>query len=145
MAAVYDQEMPARLIAHLPNGPAASFWLEDDRHCLIGRGRDCDIRIDHPSVSRQHLRLHVQNGQAALRDLGSKNGTQVDGERVGACALVTSHWLQLGEILCQFELFVAEQASLVRQRQQSRLDQSRTLGDQVAAAAQSARSLCVGR
>jgi DNA-binding winged helix-turn-helix (wHTH) protein len=42
---------------------------------LLGREKAVDVRIDEIGVSRRHARIVVANGQAALEDLGSKNGT----------------------------------------------------------------------
>jgi DNA-binding winged helix-turn-helix (wHTH) protein len=49
---------------------------------VIGRAPDAQIFIDAPSISRQHARVVVTNGEAALEDAGSKNGTQLNGRRV---------------------------------------------------------------
>jgi DNA-binding NtrC family response regulator len=49
---------------------------------LIGSAPRCDIRVDHPTVSRRHARLHAQGGRVHLEDLGSSNGTRVNGRLV---------------------------------------------------------------
>jgi len=49
---------------------------------LIGRTPDCTVRIDSPQVSRHHARIRVHAGRATVEDLGSKNGTFVDGARL---------------------------------------------------------------
>jgi hypothetical protein len=49
---------------------------------LIGRTPDCAVRIDSPQVSRHHARIRVHAGRATVEDLGSKNGTFVDGARL---------------------------------------------------------------
>ena len=50
---------------------------------VVGRSRECDIRIDDGNVSRRHFEL-VQEGPTAwaVADLGSTNGTEVNGRRV---------------------------------------------------------------
>jgi pSer/pThr/pTyr-binding forkhead associated (FHA) protein len=50
---------------------------------VVGRSRECDIRIDEGNVSRRHFEL-VQEGPTAwaVADLGSTNGTEVNGRRV---------------------------------------------------------------
>jgi adenylate cyclase len=50
---------------------------------MIGRGRDSEIRVINKSLSRQHARIVVErSGRAMIEDVGSKNGTFVDGRRV---------------------------------------------------------------
>ena len=64
---------------------------------LIGRDRDCAVRIDADSVSRHHAKLTVRHGEAAIEDLGSKNGTWISGERIrGIVGLGDGVSLRLG-------------------------------------------------
>ncbi len=55
---------------------------------LVGRGEDCDLRVDHKSVSKRHCVLVRTDGLVLLRDLGSTNGTRVNGTRVRRAALL---------------------------------------------------------
>ncbi|MDR9450443.1 MAG: DUF3662 and FHA domain-containing protein [Acidimicrobiia bacterium] len=50
-----------------------------DNRCLIGRAETCDITIGHPGVSRTHALLWRESGEVWVSDLGSANGTEVDG------------------------------------------------------------------
>jgi len=58
---------------------------------VIGRRSSCDIVLEYPNVSQQHCELQLQNGYWLIRDLGSRNGVKVNGERVD------SKWLQPGD------------------------------------------------
>jgi adenylate cyclase len=49
---------------------------------LIGRRESCDITLEFPNVSSRHCELEFVGGYWRLRDLGSSNGTKVNGERV---------------------------------------------------------------
>lgn len=49
---------------------------------VIGRSRECDISLAAAHLSRRHVKLFVQDGLLYLRDLGSANGTYLNGERV---------------------------------------------------------------
>ncbi len=49
---------------------------------LIGRDREAVVWIDDESVSRRHARISIADGGASIEDLGSKNGTWVDGNRI---------------------------------------------------------------
>ena len=57
-----------------------SFTL--DRPRLVGRCADCDIAIDDPAFADRHARLEVQGESVVLRDLGSGEGSVVNGEPV---------------------------------------------------------------
>ena len=49
---------------------------------LIGRGSDCDLRLRESAISRHHCLLRVRGGEATLADLGSANGTFVNGQQI---------------------------------------------------------------
>ncbi|HET9656140.1 MAG TPA: FhaA domain-containing protein [Kineosporiaceae bacterium] len=51
---------------------------------VLGRALDADVVLDDPGVSRRHAEIHLIDGRARVIDLGSTNGTFVDGERVHA-------------------------------------------------------------
>ena len=51
-------------------------------HLVIGRDPDCDVVIAHPIVSKKHAEIVNQNGKSLIVDLGSVNGTFVNGIRV---------------------------------------------------------------
>ena len=54
----------------------------------LGRDPDCDLTIDDPSVSRHHAQLSLQGEQLVVQDLGSSNGTWLDGRALGRDAVV---------------------------------------------------------
>lgn len=49
---------------------------------LIGRGADCDFRVHEEDISRHHCLIHLRGAEITLTDLGSSNGTTVNGQRV---------------------------------------------------------------
>jgi len=53
-----------------------------DTLLTIGRGPNCDLVVDHRSVSRVHAKLHAVSGRFWIEDLGSSNGTRVQGEQI---------------------------------------------------------------
>ncbi len=57
---------------------------------------DVDIVLDDPGVSRRHAEVHVVDGRARVIDLGSTNGTFVDGERVHAGTLTDGSTITVG-------------------------------------------------
>ncbi|MCE9580403.1 MAG: sigma 54-interacting transcriptional regulator [Deltaproteobacteria bacterium] len=56
-----------------------AFPLPLEGAVTVGRGSGCEVRIDAPSLSRQHLRLEIVAGQLRVTDLDSANGTRVGG------------------------------------------------------------------
>jgi DNA-binding winged helix-turn-helix (wHTH) protein len=72
---------------------------------IIGRDPDAAVRVDFPSVSRRHARIVVSSNGATIEDLGSKNGTLVQGERVsGATQLADFDDLQVGSVQMTFRI-----------------------------------------
>ncbi|MFC6239410.1 FhaA domain-containing protein [Longivirga aurantiaca] len=67
----------------------------------IGRGSDVDIRVDDPGVSRHHAEI-LLGREVVLRDLGSTNGTYVDGVQVGEVVLRDGATVQLGSVRLTF-------------------------------------------
>lgn len=72
----------------LRGGDALTRAIPDRGELLIGRGPEADLRIDEPDVSRRHAKLVRQDGKTLLLDLGSRNGTWLNAERVVAPRLV---------------------------------------------------------
>ncbi|MFC5570746.1 FHA domain-containing protein [Lysobacter yangpyeongensis] len=112
--------MQARLIAYPPDTAAVSRWLQPDRGLRIGRDPGCDLVIAHPSVSRTHAELYHRDGRWWLRDLGSKNGSFVDGIAVADHPLPAQCWLRLGDSYCDFGELDDRQAEALRDRQHDR-------------------------
>lgn len=63
---------------------------------VIGRSTDADIVLDDAGVSRRHAEVHLIDGRARVIDLGSTNGTFVDGERVHAGNLSEGSTITVG-------------------------------------------------
>jgi len=54
----------------------------DNLNITIGREKECDVVLEHNSVSRKHARLWLENGELWIEDLGSKNGTFIQNKLV---------------------------------------------------------------
>ncbi|MBM3308098.1 MAG: SpoIIE family protein phosphatase [Candidatus Eisenbacteria bacterium] len=65
------------------NGTRVSLELRDGDQ-VVGRAPESDIRLEHRSVSRRHALVSVAGGRVTVTDLGSRNGTRVDGARIAA-------------------------------------------------------------
>ncbi len=68
---------------------------------MIGRGAEADLRLDDPGVSRRHAEI-VLSDPPRITDLGSTNGTFVDGERVASAELYDGAKLALGSVTLVF-------------------------------------------
>lgn len=67
---------------------------------VVGRHRDCGLRIPCAEVSRRHCILRLRDGTLSLEDLGSLNGVYVNGERVrGSQELQAGDRLEIGPVV----------------------------------------------
>ena len=57
-------------------------WAIETNEMLVGRGNDCDIVLPERQVSRHHLKILHDTDGYTLQDLGSKNGTHLNGKQV---------------------------------------------------------------
>jgi hypothetical protein len=111
--------MPVRLTAYLPNA-AAWRLLRTQAPIRIGRAADCEFQVDHPSVSRSHAELSWQAPAWRLRDLGSKNGSFVEGRPIDCASLGDSAWFRVGDVVCEFASVDDEEAANLEHRQEMR-------------------------
>jgi len=65
----------------VPTGGGDVIYLRREK-LLAGRRESCDIRLRFPNVSAHHCELTLREGYWYVRDLGSRNGTKVNGRRV---------------------------------------------------------------
>ncbi|WP_348650566.1 DUF3662 and FHA domain-containing protein [Catellatospora sp. KI3] len=70
----------------------------------IGRGDQANLRLPDVGISRRHARLDFDGAQVVLTDLGSTNGTMVNGQRVSAVALNPGDMIQIGTTTLTFRV-----------------------------------------
>jgi DNA-binding winged helix-turn-helix (wHTH) protein len=96
-----------------PDVAGVKLWLVFDRRHIflvegvnvLGRAADAAIPIDSPGISRQHARIVVTAGDAMLEDLGSKNGTHVNGRRITTpVRLADGNEIRLGAVVMTFRI-----------------------------------------
>ncbi len=94
----------AAFLVHIyPTGPAmGSRYALGDAPLVIGRGEDCDIRIEHDTVSRRHIRVVPSGDGYAVSDLGSTNGTFVNNAPVTRHLLHDGDYLRVGKCIYRF-------------------------------------------
>ena len=86
---------------------------------VIGRSKSCDVTIDFPTVSRNHAVLtRYDDGSWTITDVGSKEGTLVNGRKVQICALTSKERISIGGVEMQLQP--------ITQRQEERQAQLRT-------------------
>jgi hypothetical protein len=82
---------------------------------VLGRDPDCAIPIDDATVSRHHARIVIAGGDAALEDLGSKNGTFLRGARVaGSESLRDGDAIQVGPAALVFRRYASGGSTLTQ-------------------------------
>jgi len=124
--------MQARLIAYPPDNAAITRWIAPGDRLRIGRTPDCGLTLDHPSVSRSHAELEFRDASWHLHDLGSKNGSFVDGVAAQDASLDQSGWLRFGDVHCELALFEPAQAAVMRSREYERRARSTAMTLQIA-------------
>jgi hypothetical protein len=77
------------------DGPGTRHELSTGRN-VIGRGTEADIRLPDTGVSRKHVDVVLEGGTATVEDLGSTNGTLVNGRRVTRQALADGDVIRIG-------------------------------------------------
>jgi FHA domain len=92
----------ARLVVNPGTSEAWEVELSPGVYTL-GRGNQNSLSIEHPSVSTSHCELHLSESGARLRDLGSTNGTFLEGELVEEAALRPGQTFRLGEVEMRIE------------------------------------------
>jgi FHA domain-containing protein len=100
--------------------PGATFSLEGDQ-LVIGRDSSSAIAINDAEVSRKHARLTFQGGKYVIEDLGSTNGTFVNGQRlVSPVVLKSGDVVSLGEqIVLMYEALAVDSGATVMSARKS--------------------------
>jgi pSer/pThr/pTyr-binding forkhead associated (FHA) protein len=75
----------------------------DQQKIVIGRSRDCDIQLADANVSRRHAELRQEGASYWIVDLGSTNGTEVNGKRIKRAKLRDGDKIMLGSTEITFD------------------------------------------
>ena len=97
------EDAPATLVFLTGPGSGRIFGLKAHM-VMIGRGQDNDVVLDDPATSSHHCRIESRNGAFWLADLGSTNGTLINGEPVVEKQLQHGDVLSIGQNTIRFAL-----------------------------------------
>lgn len=100
----------AMLLVHEGNSPKTQ-WPLVKRSTIVGREADSDIQIDDRQVSRRHAEITQTVEGYTLRDLGSKNGTFLNGEPITQKPRLIRNGDEVGIALCAKLTFVEDEAT----------------------------------
>ena len=94
---------PGTALLLVMRGPNAgsTFRLDNDL-TTAGRHPDSDIFLDDVTVSRRHVEFYREDGRFTVRDVGSLNGTYVNGSRIEEADLAGGDEVQIGKFRLQF-------------------------------------------
>ena len=98
----------ARLVVNPDSPESWEIELRPGRNAL-GRSEENDFQIEHASVSSAHCQIEVSGGSAILKDLGSTNGTFVEGQLVEEAKLRAGQVFCLGDVRLRFEADAPDQ------------------------------------
>ncbi len=65
---------------------------------IIGRRRSCDLQIPLTSISKKHCQLNITDNVLRIRDLGSRNGTRLNGKRITEAVVQAGDYINIGPV-----------------------------------------------
>ena len=94
---------PDRLVMVVGPTVGAEFPLTQDRPLVLGRGEECDVSVNHPSVSRVHAEVQpLGDGRYEIVDRESANGVRVNGVELPRTLLDARDVIELGDVIMKF-------------------------------------------
>jgi pSer/pThr/pTyr-binding forkhead associated (FHA) protein len=100
-----DRAVPAGASVRVMRGFYVGLELPLDRDWLvIGRGRGADLVIFEPTISRAHAAVGYREGGFFVQDLGSTNGTFLNGSRRERARVSDGDEIQMGRLLLRVKL-----------------------------------------
>ncbi|MEO7326235.1 MAG: FHA domain-containing protein [Dokdonella sp.] len=123
--------MPARFCAYPTDSAAVVRVLSDEQNYRIGRSSDCEIRLDHRSISRMHAEINGQGQSWRVHDTGSKNGISIDGRLTQRADLTKSTWFMIGDVYCSFDPMDAAETAAQLVNSETRRSTSKALSSRL--------------
>jgi len=85
------------------NGSTVHQWNLRDHPLSVGRGEQADARVDDARLSRLHFVIEPKGSTCVLRDLGSHNGTELNGQRITEAVLKAGDWIRAGQSVFEYD------------------------------------------
>ena len=95
--------MDVNLVLFKIDGSQKTFDLPSST-TVIGRRHDCDLCIPLKRVSRRHCQLNKNEESVKIRDLGSQNGTFLNGERIDEATVKAGDYIKIGSLTFQIQI-----------------------------------------
>lgn len=93
--------------------------------CLIGRNDDCHLKPQSEAVSRRHCVILTTDSEVVIRDLNSRNGTHVNGEKItGDTVLLNGDVVKVGPL--EFEMLIEHTAARIKKPKVSDIKEAAT-------------------
>lgn len=93
--------------------------------CLIGRNDDCHLKPQSEAVSRRHCVIITTDSEVMIRDLNSRNGTHVNGEKItGDTVLLNGDIVKVGPL--EFEMLIEHTAARIKRPKVSDIKEAAT-------------------
>jgi hypothetical protein len=119
--------MPAKLTLHPPQRAPRFIVIRDGETLEVGRDAVCGLVLEDSRVSKRHALLGWTGSGWAVEDLGSKNGTTVNGQPVSRAELADGDWVSFGGLLARFQRLTAAQAATLDTDRLARIQTSAEL------------------
>jgi hypothetical protein len=116
--------MPAKLTLHPPERASRFLVLCDGETLVVGRDPESGLVLEDRRVSKSHARLRWSGAAWCLEDLGSKNGTSVNGLPASGAPLADGDWISFGGIMGRFEAVSEAEVSALKSDRLARLNTS---------------------
>ncbi len=113
-------ESPVTVLSFVHGKYSGREYPIDGENCIAGRSTEADLVLADDAVSRKHVRFFSSRGRVWLRDLGSRNGTLINGKSVELHCLREGDRLAIGASLARVELKERDDISESRAGEQPR-------------------------
>jgi len=111
------RSIPSKVALQVVEGPRTGEILVIERdHAVLGRGSEADLRIPDASLSRMHARFDRAGDTLSVTDLGSRNGTQVQGRMIEErTQLEVGDLVTVGRVVLRFSVQDAREVAASRE------------------------------